>query len=516
MQFKRLIFIAIFVFISIVNHAQVIFERTNTEVNEFLFRMANKGLINIDLEQTNLPFSSVTIINCLDTLQQKSSLLTLKEKSELNFYIKVFSKSKYISDSLHPFKLSIFPIVKAEYFYNSKTSFNQRSAGINIFGSFSKHWSYQLSFHDINIHSTDLNTAANIVSNGSNTAVVAIPNPLANTLNYNELRTHIVYSFNTGYIDFGRDYQVWGEGQDGNLVLSTKSPTYPYIKLELKPVHWFKFRYMLAWLESEQLDTLYALPNTIFGGYRETFIKKWMSIHSLDFRIIKGLSVSIGESVIFSDQLNIGYLLPFNFFLANDLNSNQGNIATGSNGQFFGQICSRNNIKNTEIYANIFIDEIRIATLTDPKKNRNQLAYSIGINNTDLIAKYLTLGLEYTKIRPFVYSNFMPVQTYTNYNTSLGYWLPNNSDRILLYAKYTPLPKLKLLLQYSNYRYGEQFDLVQQYNVIEGPQFLQGGYKTKSDWYFKASYQWVKRSNFYIDYSTINSYTLSFGVNYGL
>ncbi|MCX8480302.1 MAG: hypothetical protein ORN58_00120, partial [Sediminibacterium sp.] len=467
---------------------------------------------------TNVPFNTQTIIQGLDSLQKKIYLLNIVEQKELRFYEKMFAKSTFISDTLNPFIYNIYPIIIGKYFTNNRQSFYQTGAGINIFGSFSKNWSYQLSFQDVNVKADNLQNALETITNQGQTGINSLPNPQSQNINFSELRTHLIYSFKNGYIDFGQDYQNWGEGVDGKIVLSSKAPTYPYLKVAYKPVKWLKFSFMLAWLHSKVLDSgnFYNLPQPNIGAFRESYVDKYLSTHSIDFQIKKGLTLSLGESVIFSDKFQFNYIMPFNFFKAAETNLNLGNNNASSNGQFFAQINSRNQIKNTQIYATLFIDEIRIATIFDSKKNRNQLAYTIGVNNTDLILSNLTVGIEYTKIRPFVYSNFIPAQTYQHYNYSLGYWLPNNSDRVLMFINYTPVDKLYLQLRYSKISIGNTFNILQQYTIVEEPQFLEGGYKTTTEWYFKINYQVVKRGNIFVEYSTYNNYTLSVGLNYGL
>ena len=515
-QFIILFFI--FCFKVQIIYTQINIERTDNYITPFLIKMANKGLINIDLDQTNLPFNTQTIIQSLDSLEKKIYLLNLIEQKELIFYKKMFPINKFISDSLNPFKYSVFPIITGKYFYNNNENFYQTSAGINLFGSFSKNWSYQLSFQDINVKANKVQYALQSITHNSQTGINSLPNPQSQNINFSELRSHLIYAFKNGYVDFGQDYQNWGEGIDGKVVLSNKAPTYPYLKVEYTPIKWLKFRYMLAWLHSKVLDSgnFYNLPQPNIGAYRESYVDKYLSTHSIDFQIKKGLTLSLGESVIFSDKFQFNYLMPFNFFKAAENNLNLGNNNTSSNGQFFAQINSRNNIKNTQIYATLFIDEIRIAQIFDSKKNRNQLAYTIGVNNTDMILPNLTIGVEYTKIRPFVYNNFIPAQTYEHYNYALGYWLPNNSDRFLMFVNYTPLHKLFIQLRYSTIRIGNRFNILQQYTLEEEPQFLDGGYNNITEWYFKSNYQIIQRGNIFVEYNTYNNYTLSVGFNYGL
>ncbi|MFM9709806.1 hypothetical protein, partial [Streptomyces galilaeus] len=76
---------------------------------------------------------------------------------------------------------------------------------------------------------------------------------------------------------------------------------------------------------------------------------------------------------------------------------------------------------------------------------------------------YLTLGTEYTHVNPFVYSNIIPAQFYTQFGYSLGDWMGNNFDRSMVFAKYTPIPRLRLYARYQHIRKGGPGTIQQQY-----------------------------------------------------
>ena len=137
----------------------------------------------------------------------------------------------------------------------------------------------------------------------------------------------------------------------------------------------------------------------------------------------------LGESVIYSDQLDPGFMIPINLYkIYDDLRSNY-RINAGANGQYFLQVNSRNQIKNTHFYGSLFIDEIRVAEIFNPKKSRNQLGFTLGGTMTDYFLPNLTIGAEYTRVNPFVYNNLIPAQQYTNYDYFLGDWMGSNFQR---------------------------------------------------------------------------------------
>lgn len=286
---------------------------------------------------------------------------------------------------------------------------------------------------------------------------------------------------------------------------------------------------MHAWLNSNLVDSNLSY-NTYSGGVsgdiRVLFIQKYLASHSLVFKPMHGLNIAVGESIVYSDQLDPGFFIPINLFKIYDNNHSNYSINAGSNGQIFLQLSSRNQIKNTHLYASTFIDEIRVSEIFNKLKSRNQLGYTIGGSVTDVLIPYLTIGAEYTRVNPFVYNNLIPAQTYASYNYSLGDWIGNNFDRKILFVKYTPMPKLKLYMRYEDIRKGGTGTIVQQYTAEPQPAFLFDNQKTRKDFYLQATYEWIH--NLYLRTSAqwinesyknglkINNTSYSLGISFGL
>jgi hypothetical protein len=234
----------------------------------------------------------------------------------------------------------------------------------------------------------------------------------------------------------------------------------------------------------------------INDDYRLVFVQKFLATHSVNIQPLKGLNISIGESIVYSDKMDPGFLIPINLFKFYDNNRSNYLIEAGSNGQYFLSLNSRNQIKNTHLYSTLFIDEIKVSAILNKTDSRNQLGFNLGGSITDIFLPYLTLGVEYTRVNPFVYSNLVPAQNYTNYNYSLGDWMGNNFDRAILFAKYTPISKLKLVGRYQKIRKGGSGTIYDQYNAQPQPNFLFDYIKTSSDIFFQARYEII--NNVYI------------------
>jgi hypothetical protein len=408
----------------------------------------------------------------------------------------------------------------------SGKSITQMSNGINFWGQ-SKRFGFQFYYRD---YTETGNGIDSFRKESPEPGIIKLFNPSSTNQNFSEIRASLTYSWNNGSISVGKDHLLWGYGENGRMVLSDKSPTYPHIRLDYKPFKWLQFNYAHAWLNSNIIDSNASYNTgtigTGTGEMRIQYIPKYMATHTLIFKPIKGLDIALGESIVFSDKMDIGFLIPINFFKVYDNNRSNYLLNAGSNGQFFLQVSSRNHLKNTHLYGSLFIDEIRVSEMFNAEKARNQLGYTIGGSVTDVFTPYLTIGAEYTRVNPFVYSNLLPAQFYTQYQHPLGDWMGNNFDRSTFFIKYTPIPRLKTYLRYQHIRKGGTGTIAQQYTAVPQPDFLFDFQKKRTDLFFKASYEFM--NNFYLtgSYELIkqelasgvknNITTLQLGLSFGL
>ncbi len=448
-------------------------------VIDYLSRMAQKG--KIEFNDFIKPIDRKIIFQKLTELQNQKDLSAIEQK-ELQFFIAGFVLENptiiHIGSSLTDTsfgkngnsgpqffsfkKLKTNPAVQQNLITYKENGFGLivnsmgnltmqsrngkintiQGRGFQLAGYAGKRIGFQLSFMDINeqgrYDSLRLeNELPGFVKKGTTNSKI---------LNYSQMNATLSYRLNKGMITVGQDQQVMGYGRSGNIVLSDKAPAYPFYALNYQPSTWLKFNYMHAWLQSGVLDTraTYDLNNMVYGGVRQQYLPKFFATHSVEIAPMKGLKINLGESIMYSENLQLAYMLPVTFFKAFDNQKFADNILAGSNGQFFFGFSSRNQLPNTHLYGQWMIDEIRLSTAFNSGKSRNQLGYQLGASVTDLFMHYLTLNAEYTRLNPFMYRNFIAAQNYSNANYSLGDWMGSNADRILLSAKYHPKANLSL------------------------------------------------------------------------
>ena len=489
--------INIFLFLFIIcftNYAQTSFEPLINEINPYLNRLAQKGIIQFD-DQIK-PLSRNYIAEKLIELDSIKNQLSKLEQEELEFYKKDFyteinfnriseandktirliegdkgGRFRFFSYGDKLFKINADPIAGYQIGTRDSQKLTHYWSGVSFYGYISDFIGFSFDYRDNHESGKSLDTVKKFTPVTGIIPTQKVPN----TLDYSEIHTTISADWKQGNFTVGKDFLEWGYGESGKLVLSDKAPSFPFVRLDIYPVPWLRFNYFHGWLTSNVIDSSNIYTTSVEGISRLSYRDKFIASHTLTITPLDGLDISLGESIIYSDKLQISYLIPLMFFkLADHYLSNYDNNI-GSNSQFFAGISSRNHIKNTHLYGTLFIDEINVANLFNSQKQRNQIGFSFGGSTTDVPVNNLTFTLEYTKIYPYVYSHYIPTQTYENDSYLLGHWMGNNADQIYSSVNYRVIRGLQVSIWGQYIRKGEQGTAEQQIDVGQPqPPFLFG------------------------------------------
>lgn len=317
-----------------------------------------------------------------------------------------------------------------------------------------------------------------------------------------------------GSFTIGKNHLNLGYAENGKIILSEKAPSFPYIKLSLKPAEWFSFNYIHAWLNSEVIDSNAYYSSWRIREYENTdraiFIQKFIAMHSLTITPIKGLDFTIGESIVYADDLQPIFFIPIMVFdLADEYLNNSNNYA-GASTQLFLALSSRNHIKNTHLYASFHADELTPEGLFDPAIQYYKFAFTFGGSVVDFPIENLGLTLEYTKVYPGNYRHFIPTLTYESSSALLGHWMGDNGDLFYGAIDYTIFRGLKIKLWTQHIRKGTEALGNRAYKIqIPQPGFLFtdniGDRKNYAYYGIEANYEilhdfWVMTHYQYIDY----------------
>jgi hypothetical protein len=491
MRIRLFICCVVFLFGLSQSKAQAIWEDSRSMVYPFLTRLADKGLI--DLDDIVLPITQTKIVAALQSLQSKQEQLNKLEKAEWKFFLKEYALPYEIKDTLQQklkffqkdlngrwrgatvgnqqFYIQVDPITGIKSTRNGQGSSHEYGSGFHTKIFMGRHLAFQMYYRDISRGGAGFNINQNYTEE---TAGLKLDTNQASSINFTDLRTALAYQGKNFIITIGNDHMNWGYGQRGKIVLGNKIPTFPFIRLDYSPIKWFSFNYAHTWLQSNIIDSnkIYNLGNTIYGGRREQYIPSYMVTHTANLFPIKGLVFSLGESIVYSDRFFVPYLFPMMFFKVIDVTNRMGyNNLASSNTQLFTQLSLRNVIPESQLYGTLFVDELRFKTMFSRSKSRNQLGITLGFQKHDVVEN-LSIGTEYTRVNPFVYSNFIPAQQYKHAGYEMGDWMGNNFDRFTVYTNYKPIPRLLLNLRFERIRKGGEGSLLQQYFAEPQPPFL--------------------------------------------
>lgn len=511
--FKFYYLIIILLCAAISSYSQVNYEPVTNSVYNYLNRMSNKGLISTNEEI--LPFSRLYIAGKLNELRDNIQVSHL-EKTELDFYLKEFYSEmlKQLPDTSQikhnnlafgfnnngrfrlfnyespGFNLSVDPVINYSISYSDGKNSTLRSNGLKLFGNINNNFGFDIVFYD-NRAGGDYYDASRIFTD--ETGYGFKKRNSDGSLDFDYVRANLTYSWDWGNITIGKDFNYYGTGESGNIIMSSKAPSFPYLKLEFNPVEWFRFSYIHGFLDSQILDSSTIRINP--GRNHFSNVEKYFVTHMFSFTPLKNLNFSLGESVIYSDKLEPIYFIPIIPFRLADHYLTAPDERAG-NAQIFGSLWYKNYSIRTKFYGSVFIDELTISNPDNP----SAIAYNIGFHAIDPLIPESELIVEYTKIQPFVYSHIDPAQTYNNFGYQIGHWIGDNSDQIYLKFRKRIIRGLNFELYYSYIRKGElAVPGGERYKPNQN--FLWGLKKYYSLYGFQLSYEFIHSLYLKINYN---------------
>ncbi len=434
--------------------AQSVYQPVNDNVYDFLERLTVKGVINFN--SSIQPITREAIAGYLIKTDSLKAELTNLERKELSFYEEEYADEIDIltgtgcftlprtdffnsaeTDRFRVFRYrdSSFtfyadPILGYEINFIGGENNSHRFNGAQFFGYY-KQWGFSLKFRD-NEESGD-----NIDFTKSLTPVpgINLTKTGKQSVQYDVVDAEVNYGWSNGIISLGKYNLNWGSGQGGKLIFSDKAPSFPMIRFEFYPVSWFKFTYFHGWLKSNVIDSSTIRKTPVTGREELQEIPKFIAAHMISFYPWTGLTFSIGESIIYSHDIQPVYFIPVIFFRAVDHYLSSKNVESSSgNAQVFCDAYYKNSALRSKLYGTLFIDELSLENIFKGG-NLSALGYTVGVETIDPIVKNSSVSIEYTRINPFVYTNFNDTQLYTNNGYQLGHWIGSNADQI--YVQYT-------------------------------------------------------------------------------
>ncbi|MDO9154484.1 MAG: hypothetical protein Q7U47_12425 [Paludibacter sp.] len=470
----KLIFISLC--LSIYSTAQDIPQHISyTGIYDFLDELANEGFI--ELNSTIKPYSRRFIAHKLNEANSVYSVLNLRQKKELLFYLNEFALEQnklpdsklnvvknsnfniafiqpafHYADSL--FRVRVTPIIGMHITTNTNGNIIKRWYGAEFQSMIGKNLSVYGSLRDISIQG-QLLSRPNYLNNFTGYEY----KESASGGDFSDSRGGIKYANKWLSIGLIKDNIVWGDNYHGSNILSGRTPSFPMITLQLKPVKWFELNYIHGWLVSNVLDsTRYYLDNQDKKHFR--MVNKFIAANMFTFTPVKKLNISVGNSIVYAESnIHPGYLIPIAFYKSIDHTLTKGLGLENQNSQVFLNISSRN-IKHLHVFTSIFADEISFSRFMPNSKERNPVSYKIGANLSNFPVQNLSLTGEFTRTGIITYKHSIPALTWASNHFNLGHYLSDNSQEIYLALAYKPLRGLALNVSLTDAKHGNEFNYI--------------------------------------------------------
>lgn len=339
--------------------------------------------------------------------------------------------------------------------------------GFNLAGRHSSGLSFSFIFNDNIVYKSDYYNKIDFLNKQGR--ILTVNN--SKRSEFSETMGYLKYENNFITIGMVKDNITFGEGKNSKLILSNRAPSFPALFYQIKFTDWFSTQLIHGWLISGIKDSSKSYSTSTYERVVEH--EKYFALHSFQFDLFDRLTLRLGETIIYSDRgPYLGYMLPFVLFRSIDHMFTYGSDDSGNNGSLFfdGNFKFSNNLK---FYGSLFIDELSLSNLLKGNTERNQFGFLTGLAGENFLDEKLSWNFEYTRILPWVYSNWIPAQTYTNNRFPMGHYIGQNSDQIYVDLSYKFIPELEITLSGDYTRNGGFGDIRNQYSP-PGEKFLYG------------------------------------------
>jgi len=478
--------------------SQTIYLPISNDVYGFLKRMESKQYIT-HFQDAARPLSRIAIAQKLKELEPSIPKMTAVEHDLYNFYLTEFRYELLMLEGdpepseirWHIFSTDLFE-GKMNFDLNYWLSYREngqeitrvRTQGLRLYGYAYKNIGYYFNVVD-NKETGDKLNPSRLYSSEHGIVVASTHGP--HEIQYDENDAQFTVQLGRAALSLEKNVNAWGYGERGEVIFSGRAPSYPMVKLVFPLSPSINFVYFHGQLNSDIVDSSrsYWVTYPDYSSFRRVDHDKFIAAHQIEFSIIRGIDLSLGESIVYSDRGPLlVYMVPIMFFKAAEHYNKDPD-----NSQMFGSL-DINLFPRTNFYTTLFIDEINTDELFDEFKSRKQIAYTIGARFFDIPLTNVDLNAEYTRANPAVYNHKYPTVTFANSGYALGTWIGQNADLLFCQVGYTPYYKFSLSCYYERYRKGGDLSIGDQYSQDQGRKsFLFGPLHKEETFGLRLKYQ---------------------------
>lgn len=187
----------------------------------------------------------------------------------------------------------------------------------------------------------------------------------------------------------GRDKISFGEGTEGNLLLSSSFPRHTFLRFT---TYFKSFKYTL-------LTSVFPSPDALEDTYASLDGYKALMVHSIEFTLLKDrLRLSLTDALTFWSKKNQNFFFlqinPFGFFTGESMNSNSNSLLLLE--------ASFTPKKTLNIYSQVALDELSI--FSSSKKTPPAFGLLCGVKAEEELYKGVLSGnIEGVYTSPFLY-----------------------------------------------------------------------------------------------------------------
>lgn len=442
--------------------AQVENVPVNNQVYEYLHRMGVKGLLPL-YSNAMIPLSRREVAEMIRTLSDKRSELTSAEieyldKFRQEFIHEIDPTAENADVLLHDGSLQSFYSDNEKYLYayaDSSVSFytefigtleHRRTTG-DTYGD--THASFEE--HGGRIRGTIKNRLGYYLQATNGTLfgdkIFALSDPrLKSNVKFKDLNSPY-FDFTEAYLradldwfnlQFGREYSLIGNGYHDRLLLSDNAPVFDFLKLDF---HYKSLRFVF--MQGSIVDDSSIVSE----------LNKYMALHRIQFSLFDIMNVGVSEMIIYGRYSpDFAYLNPINFYKSAEHSlRDRDNAFLNFDLEVFP-------MRNYKFYGTWLIDDVDFKKMGTGWWG-NEFGWQGGAYIADILGlSNLDAALEYTRIEPYVYSNRLAGNDYTNNSFGLGSHLEPNSDEWFFELSYRPAKQLRTWLNYAAVRHGANYE----------------------------------------------------------
>ena len=463
-----------------------------SEIYDFLEELTTDGVIHSNAAIK--PYTRDHIARLLAEAQSKDSLLSKRQKDDLQFYLQDYaleldtlpvyssyghrhvtqwitpvSNLSLADPSLHIltkdkiFKMRVRPILGMDLSYNKHGLLMHRWYGAEIQMDIAHHLSIWGSIRDNSWSGQGISgsriTQPQFLNN--------LPGVQYKEANYggdfSDSRGGIALYAWWGSIGVQRERITWGDAQHCSNILSAHNPAVPMVTLQLTPCKWFQFDYFHAWLPSNVIDSTYYYSEQQKEGVSEREYRpanKFMAANMFTFMPIKYIQFSFGNSIIYAERnVQAAYFIPIAFYKSLDHLLTKGLRTENQNSQAFATITVRPT-DHLRLYGSFFLDEFKFSRLKRSDPQKNPVSYLVGFNWSGWPVRGLSLRGEFMRAYIATYVHSIKVLDYTSNSYNMGHYMGANSQSIFVELSYRPVRSLRLTLSYTQDTKYTAFDYI--------------------------------------------------------